>query len=70
MTNIGTIDRVARLALGLVLLGLSFLTNVMINALGGLWWLAAVAGVVMVGTAAIKFCPLYRVFGLRTCPMP
>ncbi|HCE24745.1 MAG TPA: DUF2892 domain-containing protein, partial [Hyphomonas sp.] len=26
-------------------------------------------GAIMVGTSMIKFCPLYRIFGLRTCSM-
>lgn len=30
--------------------------------------LAVVAGVMLV-TAAVGFCPLYRVFGLSTCPV-
>lgn len=31
--------------------------------------LLAVAAVLLV-TAAVGFCPLYRVFGLSTCPVP
>ncbi|WP_296988128.1 YgaP family membrane protein [Thalassospira sp. UBA1131] len=27
------------------------------------------AGVVMLATAALRFCPLYMLFGLRTCPL-
>lgn len=57
VANVGTIDRAIRLVLGLALLGLVF------------WgpktpwgWL----GLVLVGTSAIRFCPLYRLIGLRT----
>jgi hypothetical protein len=27
------------------------------------------AGVIMLVTAALRFCPLYRLLGLRTCPV-
>ena len=30
----------------------------------------AVAGVILAGTAAVGFCPLYRVFGMSTCKVP
>ena len=63
--NVGTVDRIARAILGVVLLYLAFIG-------GGLdasaWkWVAVAAGVVMLGTSAMKFCPIYRIFGMRTC---
>ena len=66
--NIGTIDRIIRLLIGIAAASLVFVGPV--AASGGWGWeriaLAAV-GVIMVATSAIKFCPLYRIFGLRTC---
>ena len=55
-SNVGTIDRVVRVLLGLaiVVAGL-VLQN----------WLGAI-GLVLLGTAAIGWCPLYRVLGLST----
>lgn len=68
--NIGTIDRAIRLLIGLVALAFVFIGPV--AAAGGWGWeriaLAAV-GVIMIGTSAIKFCPIYRVFGMRTCKL-
>lgn len=59
-TNVGSIDRILRLVLGLVLIGLT------VSGTIGLWgWL----GLVLVGTAAIGSCPLYTLIGLNTCPM-
>jgi len=29
-----------------------------------------IVGVVLIATAAVGFCPLYRVFGISTCPVP
>jgi hypothetical protein len=59
-TNVGSLDRVLRVILGLSLIGLS-LAGVI-----GLWgWI----GLVLLATAAIGFCPLYPLLGINTCPM-
>lgn len=61
--NVGTIDRIARVVLGLVFLAyaLGYIApDTGYNAWG---WL----GLFLIGTAAVSFCPIYRVFGMRTC---
>jgi hypothetical protein len=59
-TNIGTTDRILRLVIGLVLVVLAA------NGTIGWWgWL----GLVAVVTALVRFCPLYAVLGIRTCPL-
>lgn len=66
--NVGTIDRIIRALIGIVVISLVFFGP--IATAGGWGWerLALIAvGVIMLGTSAIKFCPLYRIFGLRTC---
>ena len=58
--NVGTIDRVLRIVVGLVLIGLAATGTV------GVWgWI----GVVPLATGLFKFCPAYAIFGLNTCPM-
>jgi hypothetical protein len=58
--NVGTIDRIARVLLGLVLIALTLSGTI------GVWgWV----GVVPLLTAAIGSCPLYSVLGFSTCPM-
>jgi hypothetical protein len=58
--NVGGIDRVARIALGLVLIGLAATGTV------GVWgWV----GVVPLATGAIGWCPPYAIFGFSTCAM-
>lgn len=57
-TNMGTIDRVLRLVVGLVLLYLAFTGAI------GLW---GYIGIVPVVTALVGFCPLYRIIGIQTC---
>jgi len=57
-SNVGGIDRVLRIAAGLVLLGLTLSGNV------GAWgWL----GIVPLATGTIGWCPPYAIFGLNTC---
>lgn len=65
--NVGTIDRLFRAALGLVLLYLAFFSGMGPFQAGALKYIAAIAGVVMLATAGMKFCPLYRIFGIKTC---
>ena len=61
--NVGTLDRIARATLGVVLIALA-LTGV---ASGAWFALALVVGVVMLATSALKLCPIYSVLGLKTC---
>ena len=61
--NIGNTDRLIRLIAGIVLLALAVFAG-----LGGIWpWLTGGAGVVALATAALRFCPLYRLIGVNTC---
>ena len=57
-TNIGTIDRTARVILGIIIVTLTALGK--ISPWG---WL----GVMLIITGAIKFCPAYSLFGFKTC---
>ncbi|HET6377295.1 MAG TPA: DUF2892 domain-containing protein [Methylocella sp.] len=59
--NVGTIDRAARAAAGLILL------SALMFAGSGWKWLAALAGLVLVVTAFIGWCPAYGAFGIKTC---
>lgn len=62
--NVGTIDRVLRFVVGAVLIALFFV------GVPSPWnYVAIVAGVVLVGTGLVGFCPAYRLVGLRTCPV-
>jgi hypothetical protein len=65
--NVGTIDRILRAALGLVLLYLAFLSGLPAFEGGLLKYGAAIVGVVMLVVAASRVCPVYSVFGFKTC---
>jgi hypothetical protein len=58
--NEGTIDRVLRVAVGLVLIGLAAAGTV------GVW---GYIGVVPLLTGLVGICPAYAIFGISTCPM-
>ena len=56
--NVGSIDRIIRIALGLGLIGAT------LSGVTGAWgWL----GVVLVVTGAFRFCPAYLPFGWSSC---
>lgn len=65
--NVGMIDRVLRAALGATLLYLAFFSGLPLFETP-LWkYLAAAVGVVMLVVAATRVCPIYALFGIRTC---
>jgi len=56
--NVGGIDRIARIVIGLVLIGLTLTGTI------GVWgWL----GIVPLATGAIGWCPPYAMFGFSPC---
>jgi hypothetical protein len=64
--NLGTIDRVLRIVLGLVLLAAPFVSGMAIFASTPVTIVSVIAGIVMLATSAMRFCPIYRIFGMRT----
>jgi hypothetical protein len=60
-TNVGTIDRVLRIIIGLALLWYALLAP----ATGYNWvgWI----GIIPLATALIGNCPLYSIIGVNTC---
>lgn len=61
--NVGRLDRVLRLIVGVMLLGLY-------GALDPPLKYFTLIGLVLVATAASGFCPLYTLFGVSTCGKP
>jgi len=58
--NVGGIDRILRIVVGLALIGATLAGMI------GVWgWI----GVVPLVTGLFKFCPLYTMLGMNTCPM-
>lgn len=61
--NMGGLDKGLRVGVAAVI-GLLLVTG---NITGTLATLLAIVAVVMVGTSAIGFCPLYPLLGISTC---
>ena len=58
--NVGGIDRILRILVGVVLVALAATDQV------GWWgWL----GVVPLATGLFRFCPAYPLLGINTCPL-
>jgi hypothetical protein len=61
VTNEGTLDRFIRVVIGIALLTLT---------VAGPKSMLGLVGIVPLVTGLVGFCPLYRLVGLSTCPMP
>jgi hypothetical protein len=60
--NVGGIDRMLRILVGLGLIALVFVVE------GGLrWW--GLVGILPLVTGTFRFCPAYTLLGLSTCPL-
>lgn len=58
--NVGGIDRLLRIIVGIVLIALT------LNGTIGVWgWI----GLVPLATGIFRFCPAYRLLNIRTCPL-
>lgn len=60
--NVGGIDRILRIVLGLALLVFAFVGPEGVKVWGFI-------GIVPLATGLLNFCPLYSIIGLNTCPM-
>jgi O-antigen ligase len=58
--NVGGIDRIARIVVGLLLIALA-----LTGTIGAWGWI----GIVPLATGLTRFCPLYPMLGFSSCPM-
>lgn len=58
--NVGGIDKILRIVVGLVLLSLIFIGP-------KTWW--GLIGLIPLGTALLGNCPLYSIIGVSSCPL-
>lgn len=66
-TNVGNIDRILRAAFGALLLILAFASGLPLFDGVVIKYAAALIGIVLIATALIRVCPLYSIFGIKTC---
>ena len=69
MINVGSVDRVLRFVVGIVLLLSPFIPQFANFFLSWGDWKYAVAavGLVLLATAVFRICPAYMLFGITTC---
>ena len=60
--NVGGVDRVLRIVVGLALLAWAFFGTGDVR-----WW--GLIGLVPLATGLFRFCPAYGLFGMNTCPL-
>lgn len=59
-TNVGGIDRILRILVGIALIALTLMGTI------GAWgWI----GIVPLATGLLRTCPAYSILGMNTCPM-
>jgi hypothetical protein len=68
MTNVGNLDRTIRIVVGALLLIMFFVPQLggLFAGLGALKYVVPIVGAVLLATGAIRICPAYSVFGIKT----
>ena len=67
--NVGDFDRILRALIGIVLLALPFVSGLPLFNSTLATVISVLVGLVMLGVAATRSCPLYTLLGVRTCKM-
>lgn len=67
IANVGSMDRAFRLVLGVALISVAMFSGWTIFDGVALKYGAVAVGIVMLATAAVRFCPLYTILGIKTC---
>jgi len=65
--NIGSLDRLVRLVVGLLLVIAPFATTIALFQGTAATVISVIVGAVLVLTALTRVCPLYAMLGMRTC---
>jgi hypothetical protein len=60
--NVGNVDRVIRVVVGIALLALIFILDGAAR-----WW--GLIGLIPLVTGLVGVCPAYKLLGMSTCPM-
>ncbi|MDO9565081.1 MAG: DUF2892 domain-containing protein [Bradyrhizobium sp.] len=65
MSNVGSIDRAARIIIGIVLLAFAIPLGFPQTGWNWIGWI----GIVPLATGALGYCPAYSLFGFSSCPI-
>lgn len=61
--NVGSLDKTIRLVLGIALAAWAFLGMGLASTMS---YVALAVGVILIATALMNFCPLFRILGIST----
>lgn len=67
LPNVGSADRILRAIIGLVLIVGTLIPSLPLTSAPVLQAIAFIVGLVLLLTAVVRFCPLYRLIGVSTC---
>jgi len=65
--NMGTFDRIMRLILAVVLIAAPFVSGFVETSPRWMVYASIAIGIVMLVTSLTRVCPVYSIFGIRTC---
>jgi hypothetical protein len=69
IANLGSPDRLIRAILGIALIILPLLNIPAIWSSAALAFGSMAVGLILILTALVRFCPLYRLVGISTCKL-
>jgi hypothetical protein len=64
--RVGRLDQVIRIVLGVVLVGFALFCPWAAELGPVVQWISSIVGIVLIATAMVRTCPLYRALGLRS----
>ena len=67
VVNVGTVDRVVRLVLGVALIVVVLYGGLALFDGAVAKYIAIIVGLVLAITGLMKTCPIYSIFGIGTC---
>ncbi len=65
--NVGRLDQIIRIIVGIGLIAAPYFYVSDIWQSQPTYYAAHIVGAILIITAFIRFCPLYRIVGMRTC---
>lgn len=67
--NVGNLDRIVRILVGALLIALPYFYMAPMMGNPIIRWGSLIVGAVLILTALVRFCPLYRLIGVNTCKL-
>ncbi|NVD42842.1 DUF2892 domain-containing protein [Ensifer sp. HO-A22] len=65
--NVGTVDRVVRLVVGVALIAAALFSSMTIFDAVAVKYGAIALGLVLTATGLMRTCPMYSILGIQTC---